>query len=171
MAKPRKALEREPRQLGFSTVGSLAEELEEMHKAIARRAHEIFSGRAAGGQDMDDWLRAERELSWSPAIELAEEDGVMRLEAAVAGFEPDDLDVQLTPDEVLIRSGNPHDHRGFEGSVYCCEFGRGQLFRSVHLPHSIDPERAKAKYRNGLLSITAPLSEAPPPGNLRITDS
>lgn len=40
-------------------------ELEERisHEAIARRAHEHFVRRgAADGQDLDDWLAAEREL-------------------------------------------------------------------------------------------------------------
>jgi HSP20 family molecular chaperone IbpA len=54
--------------------------------------------------------------------------------AAVAGVEPKDLDVQVTPEDV----------------------------RSVHLPDKIDPDSAKAEYRNGMLRLTAAVAKAAP---------
>jgi HSP20 family molecular chaperone IbpA len=43
--------------------------------------------------------------------------------------------------------------------VHLCEFSRGKMFRSVHLPDKIDPETAKAEYRNGLLRLTASIAK------------
>jgi HSP20 family molecular chaperone IbpA len=44
--------------------------------------------------------------------------------------------------------------------VHLCEFSHGHLFRSVHFPRRIDPAKATADYRNGMLRITAPIAEA-----------
>jgi HSP20 family molecular chaperone IbpA len=43
--------------------------------------------------------------------------------------------------------------------VHLCEFSRGKVFRSIHLPEQIDPETAKAEYRNGLLRLTASIAK------------
>ena len=169
MATPRKTLQKDPRRLGFTGVDSLVSELAAMHEAISKRAYEIFDNRGRSGeQDLDDWLEAEHELTWAPAIELSQEDDALRLEVALAGFEPDELDVRLTADEVLIRSDRVHDDAESADSLYCCEFGRGQLFRRVHLPQTVDPGKAQAQYRNGLLSITAPLADRPHSENVPV---
>jgi HSP20 family molecular chaperone IbpA len=40
--------------------------------------------------------------------------------------------------------------------VHHSEFTAADLFRSVHLPRLVDPGKAKAEYRNGLLTVTVP---------------
>jgi HSP20 family molecular chaperone IbpA len=48
-----------------------------------------------------DWLEAERELVWKPAIELEERDNEFLLEMAAAGVDPKDFDIQVTPEDIL----------------------------------------------------------------------
>jgi HSP20 family protein len=109
-----------------------------------------------------DWFRAERELVWSPAIELRQQDGSFELEASIAGVEPKDLDVQVTPEDVLIKGNVQHRHETKTGTVHVCEFQSGQLFRSIHLPEPIDPDSVKAEYKNGLLRLTARIAKTVP---------
>lgn len=140
---------------------SIFEELNRLHEVISQRAYDLFcnhKGFLTG--PLDDWLRAERELVWRPAIELRQKDGQIELVAAIAGMEPKDLDVQVTPDDILITGATEHHHDTKEGTVHFCEFKSGQLFRSIHLPNTIDPDSAKAEYRNGLLRLTAAVAKA-----------
>ena len=139
---------------------SLAAEVEAIQQRIACRAHERWRERGAShGRALDDWLHAEKEVVWRPAIELRRTDGAFVLEAAVAGVEPAQLDVQASSNELLLAAKLHHEHGAPAGEVFTCEFANGPLFRSVRFPEAVDPKRIRAEVRNGLLRVTAPLAE------------
>jgi len=79
------------------------------------------------------------------------------------------LDVQITPEDVLIRADIHHKHTPEEGTVQFCEFTEGQLFRSVHFPEHIDPDSAVAEYRNGMLRVTASIAKPAAQKKVEIT--
>jgi HSP20 family protein len=141
---------------------SLLDELEHIHHRIRERAYEMF--RSSGRSNPDDnWLNAERELFWQPAVEVCQHDGRFEVRAAVAGVDPKDLAVTVTAQDLIIKGNGAHEHRADQGTVHFCEFSRGGLLRSVRFPEPIVPEKVTAECRNGLLTITAPIyrSEAP----------
>lgn len=140
-------------------VENIANEVEAMQKEIANRAEELHDGR---GQPLDDWLAAERETLWRPAMEVQQGDSAYIVEAAVAGLEPGQIDVRVAPSDVLI-TANVHHHHRHTGDALLCEFSAGPLFRSYHFAHPIDPASTRAEYKNGLLRITAPLAPARTP--------
>ncbi len=137
---------------------TILEELDALHQAISRRAYELFGGQA-NGSALIDWLTAEREVVWKPAVEVRQKDNELELLAAVPGVEAKDLDVQVTPEDVLIKADIHHLHKPEKGTVRLCEFQPGNLFRSVHLPDTIDPYTAQAVYRDGMLHVTAALAK------------
>jgi HSP20 family protein len=140
-------------------VTTLLDEFEAMHKRITERAFEIFRDRGARvGAALDDWLTAERQTVWKPAIEVYERDRQIFIEAAVAGVEPRQLDIQATPTSLLIKADLTHTHTPDKGTVHVCEFQSGHLFRLVPLPAEIDPNAVKAEYRNGLLRVSAAIA-------------
>ena len=139
----------------------LVDEVERLQKQITERAYEMFRRRGALiGAALDDWVAAERQTIWKPAIEVRQKDNAFVIEAAVAGVEPRALDIQVTPDTVLIKAETAHAHAENRGTVHVCEFEPGPLFRLVRLPATIDPDAVKAEYRNGLLRITAAIAAA-----------
>ena len=99
-------------------------------------------------------------LVWKPAVQLCQKDNQFEVLAAVPGVEAKDLDVQVTPDAVLIKVEIDHQHTAEKGTVRLCEFKQGKLFRSVHFPAKIDPASVKAEYRNGMLRLTAAIAKA-----------
>jgi HSP20 family molecular chaperone IbpA len=137
-------------------VTSLIDRVEAVQRQIAERAYELFNlrGCALGGA-VDDWLAAERERVWKPPVELVEKDGEFLVEAAIAGVLPKDLDVQVTPQGVLIQGNGVHHHRPGE-TVYACEFRPGRLFRSIEFPRRVEIDKIRADYQNGLLLLWAP---------------
>jgi HSP20 family protein len=135
-------------------------EIEQLHDTISRRAYELFRRRGdlwAG--PLADWLSAERQLVWKPAVELRQKNGQFEVLAATAGVEAKDLDVQITAEDVLIKANIGHKHMPEEGTVQLCEFNGGQLFRCIHFPEKIDPDSATAEYRNGMLRLTASIAK------------
>jgi len=139
---------------------SIFEELDRMQDRIMRRAYEIFSGNGGiFGKDIEDWLQAERELVWKPAIELEEKDNEFLLQIAAPGVDPKDIDIEVTSEDILVKADVHHEHKEKKGDVYACEFASGNLFRSIHLPKKIDPDKVKAEFKNGMLSLKAPVAE------------
>jgi HSP20 family protein len=147
-------------KIRFRTVDTVLDEIEAMQHRIATRAQEIFRQRGGAlGHAIEDWLKAERETVWRPALEVRRTADAFVIEAAVAGLDAKQLDVRVTPTELLLTADVHHSDRGQDGQVVLCEFVKGLLFRSYTFPAPIDPAQVSAEYRNGLLRVTAPLAQ------------
>ncbi len=141
---------------------SIFNELDRLHQAIRQRAYDLFSrnGGTLGGGALTDWLSAERDLVSKPAVEVRQKDGQFEVIAALPGLEAKDLDVQITPQDLLIKAETMHEHTSNTGTVHRCEFDRGKIFRSIHFPEKVDPNSVRADYRNGMLHLTAAIAKA-----------
>jgi HSP20 family protein len=139
---------------------SIFDQLNDLQDRITKRAFEIFDGNGhLFGRDLDDWLQAERELVWKPSIELEEKDNEFRLQIATPGVDPKDIDIEASPEYILVKAESQHEHKEEKGKVHICEFTAGNLFRSVRLPKEIDPDNVKAEFKNGLLTLTAQIAK------------
>ena len=139
---------------------SVWDELQKMEERIMKRAYDIFSGKGSiFGTDLDDWLAAERELVWKPAIELTEKDNQFEIRVAVTGIDPRDLNVEVTSEDLLVKGKTKTEKKEDKGEVHTSEFQSGSLFRSIHFPKKVDPDKVKAEIKNGLLTVVAPIAE------------
>lgn len=145
---------------------SILDQLEQLHQRIARRAYDLFLGRDGRGDAFSDWLSAEKELVWNPAVEFREKDGAFTVAAALPGIDAKDIMVDITPQDVAIKAVTEHKHVEDKGQVHCSEFTAGQVFRFLSFPKAVDTTKARADYQNGMLTITAPI--APEAGTKRV---
>lgn len=156
--------------VAIHSADNILTELDQLQSAIREQAFELFRARGdLSGGPLGDWLNAERQLVWAPAIEVRQKDSQLEVLAATPGVEAKDLDVQITPEDMLIKADIQHTHRPDEGIVTVCEFTAGQLFRSVHFPQRVDPDSASAEYRNGMLRITASIAAPSPQKKVEVT--
>src|SRR5207249_6899561 len=141
-------------------ISSIAEEVNQMQDRITRRAYDLFEqdGRVFG-RDLDHWLQAERELLWKPALELREADGEFVLEVAVSGVDPKDIEIEVTPEDIVLKADIQHEHEEKKGTLHICEFQSAKMYRSIHLPKRINPDKVKAEIKNGLLKLKAEIAE------------
>ena len=147
-------------ELEVKRTDTIVDELDRLTQAIRRRAYDLFRNRGPHwGGALTDWLTAERELVSKPTVELRQRDRQFEVLAALPGLEAKDLDIQITPEDVLIKAEIAHEHTADTGTVHVCEFNGGRIFRSVHFPEKIDPDSAKAEYRNGMLRLTATIAK------------
>ena len=107
---------------------------------IASRAYDIFENRGRQhGDDLADWLRAEEELFHTAHVHLHESNDALSLNAEVAGFSCEDLEVSVEPHRVSItgrRASNGITSRKVIYSDACAD----RIFRALPLPVEIDPE-------------------------------
>ena len=57
----------------------------------------MFRGHDGWGDAFGDWLRAEKELVWTPAVELREKDGAFTIAAALPGVDAKDITERDAP--------------------------------------------------------------------------
>jgi HSP20 family protein len=139
---------------------SILDQTQEMQDRIMRRAYEIFEQTGGlPGRELEHWAQAERELVWKPPIEIREVDGQLQLEAAIAGVDPNDIDLEVTPEDIVLRAEIHHEHSEQKGLVHFCEFEMGSVFRAIHLPKKINPDKIKAEFKNGLLRLSAEIAK------------
>ena len=153
-----------PSRIALRTTDSVVKEIETVDAEIRRRAYALSHQRAHQGEGpADDWLQAERDVTWRPAIELSRHGARFIVTAAVAGVEPGQLDIALTSEDLLLQADVQHRHARGGDDVHLCEFHHGRLFRSVHFPEQIQPDKARVVLKNGLLRLTVPLAGKRPP--------
>jgi HSP20 family protein len=137
------------------------DEIRKHFNQIRQRALELFETRGRQlGHELDDWLKAEREIlgGWS-AAELKEKDGKYELEVTLPGFDPKEVNVTATPRELIVQAETRHEKKTTEEKVLWTEFGPNKVYRRFELPEAIDVEQTKATLDNGLLRVVA--SKAP----------
>ena len=83
---------------------------------------------------------------------------VVRLEAP--GLEPDDFEVEVRDDVLLIRGEKRLAREEQRGEYFLTERAYGRFERAVPLPASVEDSGAKAMYRRGVLAITLPKRES-----------
>ena len=135
------------------------EEIDELADKIRLRAYNLFKGRGfTAGNDIDDWLTAEREICW-PAAELIEEDDEFEVSVALAGFDDDDVEITATPREIIVKASHKDEmteKSEDDEKVRWSQFRSNEVYRQISLPSDIDVEKVEAEMKRGMLKIEAP---------------
>ena len=146
---------------------SLFESLNELEEAIRQRAFGLFSERGtAHGGEMEDWLRAERELVWVPQSETMEDDKQIRLRLIVPGLEAQDLQITAMPDAIIVQAEGASKEAKEASTVPFRELRGRKLFRRFDFDEPIDPSRTEASLAKGILEIVA--SKAAPAKQVKV---
>lgn len=136
-------------------------EFERRLDAVRERAFSLFASRGRrAGSDLEDWMKAERELfGWSPG-ELKERDGEYVVDVTLPGFKADEVELTATPSELIVHAHTTSEKKGEEGQVIWSEFGSSEVYRRFSLPTPVQSERITAELKNGVLTVHAPKSVA-----------
>jgi len=123
-----------------------------LHREVNRLFDDVFRGFRVPSLN-----EVHRSLLW-PNLELGETDKEVRITAELPGI--NEKDVEITIEEgVLTLRGEKNSEvedkdRGYSERSY------GRFERSIGLPRGIEPDKASATFKNGVLTVTLPKSEA-----------
>ena len=94
-------------------------------------------------------------------LDLRESDGGYLLQAGLPGVGKEDIHVSIDGSVVTLRAEVKQQDKRAEGEkVLRSERYYGAVSRSFQLPQDIDQSAAKAKYDNGVLTLTLPKKQA-----------
>lgn len=94
-----------------------------------------------------------------PALDLYDRGDEVVIEADLPGVQPDDVEVEVTDHHLRIRGQVRRTEERQEAGVYRQERRFGSFMRTVALPEDVDPERATASFRHGVLQLRLPKKE------------
>ena len=97
-------------------------------------------------------------IGWMPPVEISESPSELTLSAELAGMDPKDVHIELDGDVLTLRGEKQSERKeGEEGKeYYLVERSYGAFQRSFTLPSSIDPEKIRADFDKGVLTIHLP---------------
>lgn len=90
------------------------------------------------------------------------------IESTIAGVKPEDLDINITSEAVTIRGERKREKKVREDDYFYQECYWGRFSRSIILPQEIDPDKAVANLKNGILTIRLPKLNRQKGRNLKV---
>jgi HSP20 family protein len=119
----------------------------------------------------DDFLsrRWPRLLDWNmptlpeislPKVDILDHENDIEVKAALPGVKKEDLEVSVTNQTITIRSCTKEEKKTEEkGKYFRREISRGEFQRTLSLPDNVDGDKAKASFKDGILTVTIPKTE------------
>ena len=92
-------------------------------------------------------------------VDVFKSEDNMIVQSTIAGTAPEDIDVSITKEMVTIRGRRIQQEKVKTSDYYHQELYWGSFSRSIILPVDIDPDKAKASIKNGVLTIKMPIFE------------
>lgn len=104
-----------------------------------------------------------------PLLNLSEDSKNIYVDALAPGVDPGSLNVSVTQDQLVI-SGEKMDPLSAvqNNAIHRSERSAGQFTRSFTLPSGVDSAKVAAVYKDGLLKITLPKTEAAKPRQIQV---
>jgi HSP20 family protein len=111
----------------------------------------------------------ERLISFSPDVEVVEQDDAHVLVVDLPGIPKEDIDIRVDDQHILTISGERRERRRrhSHGRSYS-ERRYGTFSRSIELPRSVDPSRMEVAIHDGVLEIHLPKLEVSRGRNVQI---
>lgn len=107
--------------------------------------------------------------SFTPAVDIKENDKGIRLELELAGLKPDDVEISAENGVLSIRGEKRAERKeGDETRYQVVERTYGTFMRTFQLPQGVDEDQIKAEFENGVLTIHIPKAALPQPKRIQI---
>lgn len=119
-----------------------------------------FGGATPAGRGLDLW--GERELApagFMPRVDVTESDREVRISAELPGLDEKDVTVELDDASVTLRGERKEERESKDGNWFRKEQSYGAFHRVIPLPARVDGDKAAAKFKRGVLTVTLPKRE------------
>jgi len=101
------------------------------------------------------WFKSEGKLT----IDLYQTNEEIIIQSAIAGIRPEDLDISIENDLVLIKGNRVKPFEKNQKNYFYQECYWGPFSREIILPDEVDPSRIRALMKQGILTIRIPKIE------------
>jgi len=106
--------------------------------------------------------------SWAPPVDIYETEDAIVLKAELPGMDPNDVEVRVEDNTLYLKGERKYEKEVKEQNYHRVERSYGSFARSFSLPNSIEADKVKAEFKDGLLTLTMPKREEAKPKTIKI---
>ena len=136
---------------------------------IRWQPRESFALQRELGNLLDTWTGYG--TGWHPRVDVAESENDFTVHAELPGLRKEDIQVTLEDNMLTITGERKYEDELKDKQFYRRERAYGTFKRTFGLGTEVDADKIAATYKDGLLILTLPKSEAAKPRQIDVTVS
>jgi len=107
--------------------------------------------------------------SFFPAMDIVEDDQNLIIKVDIPGMTQKDVSVEIHDNVLIIKGEKKIEDEIKEKNFHVSERRYGSFIRQITLPDYLQPEKTKAKIKDGVLTITIPKKEEEKPKKISVS--
>ncbi len=107
--------------------------------------------------------------SWAIPLDVAQEGDNIVVHASLPGVKPDDIQVSIENNVLTIKGQTKEEKEHKEGDYLMRERRVGSFHRSLRLPDTVDTDKVKPYYEDGVLTVAFSKMESKKAKQLKVT--
>src|SRR2546426_5413382 len=108
---------------------------------------------------------------WAPALDLYEDKDNLIVKAELPGMKKEDIDISFHDGTLTISGERKHEEKQEDAETCRSERFFGRFHRTLALPKPVQSDKAKAAYKDGILTVTLPKTEEAKPKQIEVNVS
>jgi HSP20 family protein len=129
------------------------------------RMNRLFEDSLRGVRESDASLGG---AAWSPAVDIYETENEVVLKAELPGVEQKGIDIQVENNTLTLHGERKLERDTKQENYHRIERAYGSFYRSFTLPGTVDQEKIRADYKDGVLTILLPKREETKPKQIKV---
>lgn len=94
--------------------------------------------------------------AFNPMVDMTEDESSVHITAELPGMDEKDIEINLNKDSLTIKGEKKTESENKDKESYYMERSFGSFTRVLPIPADVDPEKADAVFKKGVLNITLP---------------
>jgi HSP20 family protein len=103
-----------------------------------------------------------------PSVDMYETENDVVIKASLPGLKGDEVQINVTGEMLTLKGETKEKAEVNEKSYHLREQRYGAFERSISLPTMVTPDKAKAEFEDGVLTITLPKAEEVKPKTINV---
>jgi HSP20 family protein len=106
--------------------------------------------------------------SYELALDMFETENDVIVTASLPGVKSDDVDISITGDTLTIKGETKFETKAETANYLRQERRYGAFSRTIALPMPVQADRAEAKFKDGVLTLSIPKAEEAKPKTIKV---
>ncbi len=138
----------------FREISTLQERMNRLFSEVARRSPVAEEEMVQG--------------AWVPPVDIFETGDSIVIKAELPGISKEDITLEVKENTLSIRGEKKFEKDVKEENYHRVERSYGAFQRAFSLPGTVQQDKVKAKFRDGILEVTLPKAEEAKPKQIKV---
>ncbi len=106
--------------------------------------------------------------AWAPAVDIYETDNEYVVYADLPGVKKEEISIELKDNTLTLRGEKKFEEKVERDNYLRVERSYGTFVRSFTVPHGVEADKIKARFKDGVLELTIPKREEAKPKQIKV---